>query len=131
MTGRAQRGWIVVAAALGVVSSLLVGVLIARPAGQPVAGVRPFLRISATSNPGELGVDPAAFLPTIIVWNADGTHEDGSAALNAPWRPDRPIRMVTVAAGVDCAIEVDDALVDTEHAAVNRVAQCVWTAPVA
>jgi len=129
MTGRQQRGWIVASAALGVVCALLVGVLIARPSQTAPTGARPTLRISAVSNPGEVGVDLAAFLPTITVYYADGSHGEGSAALAAPWQPDRAVRMVTVAAGVECSIEVDDALVDLEHAAVNRVAVCVWTAP--
>lgn len=110
-----------------VVAALLGGMLLARP-GEP-NGARPTLRISAESLPLAVGQDPGAFVPTVTVWYADGSRGEGSRALPGPWRPDRPVRMVTVVASVSCAILVDDELVVTEGAAVNRVAVCLWAAP--
>jgi hypothetical protein len=120
-----SRAWIT-AAVLGLIAAGLGGALVARPAS---AGVRPTFLLSAESNPGEVGVDPAAFVPTVTAWYADGTRGDAAEAITAPWRPDRPIRMLTLVAARSCSIEVDEVLAVVEQAATNRVAVCVWTAP--
>jgi hypothetical protein len=71
----------------------------------------------------------AGKFPTATVWYADGTHGDASAALSQPWQPDRPVRMVTLAALDTCSITVDERLAVTEVAGADRLAVCVWTAP--
>jgi len=68
-------------------------------------------------------------LPTVEVWYSDGTHVDASAALARPWRPDRPPRLITVAAPMYCSITLDGTLIVAEAAPVNRLAVCVWSAP--
>jgi hypothetical protein len=82
------------------------------------AGTPPLLRMAA-----------AGKFQTATVWYADGTHGDASAALSQPWRPDRPVRMVTLAALDTCSITVEERLAVTEVAAADRLAVCVWTAP--
>jgi hypothetical protein len=83
----------------------------------------------AAATPPLLRMSAGGKLPTATVWYADGTHGDASSALSQPWRPDRPVRMVTLAALDACSITVEERLAVTEVAAANRLAVCVWTSP--
>lgn len=67
--------------------------------------------------------------PTVTAWYADGTHGEASAALAGPWTPDRPLRMLTVAAGANCSITINEHLAVVEAAPANRLAVCVWVSP--
>lgn len=125
---RVARPWLA-AAGLGLVAALLGGMLLARPAASAPTGARPLIMLSAESLQMEIGVDLGATVPTAYVWYADGTRGSAGIALQQPWRPDRPVRMVTLVAGVSCGISIDEQLVVVEAAPVNRVALCVWTAP--
>ena len=121
----------VVAFVATVVAAVLAGTLLPRPAATD-PGVRPRFTVTATSLPGELGVDPAAFFPTTAAYYADGTSGEAYKAMDpGGWVPDRPVLMLTVAAGVACSIQVDGRLEVNVRAPVNRVAVCVWTAPTA
>ena len=113
--------------ALGVVCSLLVGVLLARPATPGPSGARPTIRITVDQS-RSAAVDYSQGTPTTLVSYADGTRGEASASALAgvPWTPEKPITMLIVVAQSECSINVDDVLEVTDGAATNRLAVCVW-----
>ena len=69
-----------------------------------------------------------ATLPTAVAWYQDGSREDVTRHLATPWKPERPLRLVTLVAGVVCSIEVDGRQVSADQASGGRTAVCAWVA---
>lgn len=91
-------------------------VLVVRPATPPA------LRLTAQWLPRSERV------PTALVWYVDGAQEDVTARLGAEaWRPERPVRLVTVVAEVACQIWVADTLAAEARSQDGRYAVCAWS----
>jgi hypothetical protein len=117
---RASRGWTRMA---GLITATAIA------AGAAGAAAATLATPGRTHPIPSIVVSGGGDLPTVEVWYSDGTHADASAALARPWQPDRPPRLITVAAPMYCSITLDGALVVAEAAPVNRLAVCVWSAP--
>lgn len=124
-SGFPRPSWLGAAGLVSTAALVLAAVAIFRPVPPPVSpavaaprGARPAVIIEANGAPY-----------SAIAWYIDGTQGDASAATTSRWTPDRPVLMITVAAGQSCSITIDDRLAVTQTAPVNRLAQCVWRAP--